>query len=76
MLDSYEASVKHPSGLNRRFTYFCTHNFFARGGRELQDSERNCFKLCKDQFDDEFLRYVLFIFTFFLIYLAFLSLKI
>jgi len=32
MLDSEEASVSHPSRLNKLFAYFCTRIFFVRGG--------------------------------------------
>lgn len=57
MLDSDEASVKHPSGLNKRFAYFCTRNFFKRGGRELRECESNLFEICRDEIGDEFLRF-------------------
>lgn len=57
MLDSNEASVSHPTGLNRRFAYFCTRNFFVRGGREMRECDSGMFHTYRDQYGDEFLRY-------------------
>jgi len=54
MLDCDEASIRHPSGLNRRFAYFCILNFFVRGWRELRNYENNLF-----EDEDEFLRLVI-----------------
>ena len=56
MLNCEEAFVKHLIGLNRRFSYFYTRNFFITGRRELYQCENNVFELVKDQFGDQYLR--------------------
>ena len=56
MLASEGASINIPAGLNNRFVYFSTRNFFVRGGQELRDLESIDFSFVKDSLGDECLR--------------------
>lgn len=52
MLMTAAASPKTPHGLNNRYAYYCT-----RGGTELRNVDHNEFKLMRDEFGEEYLRY-------------------
>jgi hypothetical protein len=56
MLASKAAFVDTPAGLNMRFGYFCSRNFFVRPAQEMCQVNNNNFKLVVDEFGDECLR--------------------
>lgn len=45
ILDSDGASLHNPRGLNNRFVYFCSRNFFIRSQNELRETSAHQFKL-------------------------------
>jgi len=57
MLMTTAASPETPHRLNNRYAYYCTRNFFVRGGTELRNVDHNEFKLMRDEFGEEYLRY-------------------
>lgn len=58
MLASDAASSDTPSGLNCRFAWYCTKNFFIWGGVELWKLDSNEMTLIHDEHRDKCLRLV------------------
>lgn len=63
MLSFVVADPSTPAGLNARFAYYCTCNFFCRGGQELRDIDNTQFQLIKDKFGDECVKFISFLFV-------------
>ena len=58
MLASDAAGLDCPPGVNNRFVYYCTKNFFIRAGKEMRDTDESMFSLHTNADNQVFLRYV------------------
>ena len=56
MLASDAARLDSPAGVNNRFVYYCTRNFFVRAGKEMRDLDESMFSLLTDDDNNCFLR--------------------
>jgi len=59
MLACEAAKLECPTGVNNRFTYYCTTIFFIRDSKEMQDTNESMFSLLTNGDDQVFLRYAL-----------------
>ena len=79
MLASEAMKLDSPTGVNNRFVYYCTRNFFIRAGKEMRDIDESMFSLLTNSDNQVFLRYayipyfVMFV-NFFALFLFFLTL--